>query len=294
MSGAGLNDLRRERGRYDFARCRDFGSLRSRLLRDQRMAKELGRRASDVDLVGDRDQVRALANRLGYGERGERAPASRASQVEQGYVRLHVGGATYRLIDRAQQAGENVSFVTLAFRGGAVPPEQIGSINPKAWGKQLKTDLDRARKRTRRTDPGWSIWFLDSDYLHEEGVFLFHWHGFATGNEIAAINALRKTRKYRSPKQKPNEERDLVKRRVRRTHLPITNIGYLCLYVLKERWPSQPSARNQAGNRKRSYSRPLPANLMPVERLFFDRWSVQDISVVRGLRVINGRLTSTV
>ena len=153
--------------------------------------------------------------------------------------------------------------------------------------------LGRARKRLRANSRGWSIWFLDSDYLHEENVFLFHWHGFTTASETAAVDALRTMRKYQSPKQKREEERDLVKRRVRRTHQVLTDVGYLCLYVLKESWPSQPSARNQPGNRKRSYPRPLPQSLAPVERLFFDRWSIQDISVVRGLRVIEGYLRPT-
>ncbi|QNE32530.1 hypothetical protein F1C10_11615 [Sphingomonas sp. NBWT7] len=293
MSGAGLKNLRRERGRYDLSRRSDFGSLRSRVLRDKRMALQLGLAPSTSHTNCDFFEVLDLARKLGRVACDAPAPPSRASQVTQGYVRLHVGGALYRLVEGAQHRGQKVTFATMAFRGGDVRPDELLHVDPRRWASQLKADLDRVRKKLRLTGPGWSVFFLDCDYLQKEGLFLFHWHGFATGSELAAVDALRKLRKYKSPRQQADEERDLVNRRVVLKRKRLRNIGYLCLYVLKERWPSQPSARNQPGNRDRSYPRPMPAELVPLERLFFDRWTIEDISVLRGLRVIKGRLTPT-
>ncbi len=293
MPGAGLSDLGRPRDRYDLSQRADFGSLRSRQRRDRKLARRIKEAAEQASSGAGQDHLAALAHHLQYAERAEEAPISRASYVGQGYVRLLVGSDVYRLADRAQRQGVPITFGTLAFRGGAIRPHQLVGVDPRRWGRQLRADLDRIRKRQGLTGPGWSTWFLDCDYLQVEGMFLFHWHGLATGSELEAYRALRKLRKYRSCKQGPDDQRDAVKQRARGSRKPLYDIGYLCLYMLKEEWPSQPAARNVAGNRKRSFPRPLPEHLRPAERLFFDQWPIQAISVMRGLRVVNGRLQPT-
>lgn len=79
MSGAGLKDLRRERGRYIQARCADFGSFRSRQRRDRKMAAQLERADAHACIAYGREQTQALARHSGHANCNARAPPSRTS-----------------------------------------------------------------------------------------------------------------------------------------------------------------------------------------------------------------------
>lgn len=253
MSNPGFASVRRLAGRYDLARHSKFPSARACRRRDRRLKALIEETARKCNDPVQHERLVALATLLSYADRGEPEPASRASALTHNRERLPFGSHLHRKVDQAQRRGEVVTFSTMAFRGGALAPDQVLSADVLAWKKQLQTDLDRVRKRLKLRGPGWSVHFLDCDYLQHEGVFLFHWHGFATGSELEALDGLRRLRKYRSPRQKEGQRRDLVRHRIVLTRKPLYDIGYLVQYVTKDEWPSQPSARNVPGNRGRSY-----------------------------------------
>ncbi len=293
MSGSGFDQLERPPSRYDPTGVKGFPSKKSCIRRDTRAARAIVKRCDAFGTMITPAQRRELARLLDYASRSEQPPASRAAQGHYGSLQMRVGGAMCALIDRFQRAGDWVSFMTICARDSDVTPDNVMTVTPRLWVRQMHTALDRIIRDQRLSGPGWLILFLDCEYQEAEGVFRFHWHGFAFGSQLTAIQHLRKLRKYRSPKASGSCDRDPVRFRIRITKKPLTNLLHLCVYPLKSEWRCRPVASNQPGNRSHYWSQPLPEQFLALERLFYHRWSLQDIAVVRGLRVVDGRLSPT-
>ena len=77
------------------------------------------------------------------------------------------------------------------------------------------------------------------------------------------------------------------------TRKPLIDLRYHSTYPIKPEWRARTVPSNQEGNRERSWKTRLPEPYRTMERLFFDQWSIQDIAVVRGLRVTREGLVET-
>ena len=290
MSGAGLDDLTWPSVPFNPRHNQDFISRETCVRHDQKQAAALRSTITLPGLVTEPREVRRLASLLDDTQIGDVHPYCRASEVYRMSARARIGGRIHQLLAESIERGEHVSFVTLCPRGGDVAPEDVASFDPRSFGRQLGACLDRNIVKSRiNCRTGWSILFLEAEYQLLEHVFRFHWHGFATGDELAAIRNLRTLRDYRSPNALPGEDRDSVRHRVKGTYRRLSNLGYLCGYLLK-RWRCRPVLSNQAGNRERTWPADIPLPLIPIETWFRDKWSTQNVAVVRGLRVVEGRL----
>lgn len=295
MSGAGLHDLDWPRIGYGPGNRREFPSRETCRRHDLEGAGELIAAAELPGLICDPAEVGELAGRLADAAKAGVHLATRASAVYQGELKVKIGGAFAELIDLEQRVGTEVAFVTMCPRGGDQRPEDMARFYSRQFGARLNQALDRALARVVPKDrprTGWSVYFLEAEYQVADDLFRFHYHGWATGDELRAIERLRKTRAYHSPNPKTGEDRDPVRHRIKRTRKPLYDLTGLCIYPLKD-WRARLTPTNQAGNRDRSWPVPIPAHLMPIEWLWRDQWSLQDMSVMRGLRVINGKLTTT-
>ena len=290
MSGVGLNGLSRPHDRFNPTRQGNFPSKKACIRRDLKAAQVLKWMCSGSDPIVSREQIKVLASELEYADRGESPPPTRAAQAYYGDLQMRVGGAMWRLIDETQRSGHEVSFITLCPRDGDILPADVMALDPTRLGRRLDAALDRIVRSKSLGGRGWSILFLDCEYQESEGVFRFHWHGFASGSELTAFDDLRDARQFRSPRAVEGTDRDPVRFRIRMTRKTLENLGHLCTYPIKREWCCRPGLSNQSGNRDRTWSRPLPAPYFALERAFYDRWSIQDIAVIRGLRVVKGRL----
>jgi hypothetical protein len=293
MPGLGLGDLPRPLDRHNPAldpRFDDRGKVEAL---DRAASRALVRATELPNTPFAHDDVCRLAHLLDYGRRNEALPRTRASRLFFGDERMRVGGATCRLIGESQERGEAVSFVTLCGRDDDVTADQFWTYDPPTRGRRLSGALDRIIKSKAFGGRGWAILFLDCEVQLVEGLFRFHWHGWATGRELAAIDLLRETRAYHSPIPLEGQARDGVRHRIRLTRQPLTDLRYHSIYPVKPEWRARTVSSNQAGNRERSWKVRLPEPYRTMERLFYDRWAIQNIAVVRGLRVTREGLVAT-
>ena len=182
MSGLGLSDLPRPLDEFNPALDLRFEDRSEVQALDRATSRALVRANDLPGIPFDPEEARRLAFILDYESRGEGPPASRACRLYIGDERMRVGGANCCLIHKAQDRGEQVSFVTLCPRDGDVRPEDLADFNRRPFGDRLDSALNRITTEKALGGRGWSILYLDCEFQEVESIFRFHWHGWATGS----------------------------------------------------------------------------------------------------------------
>lgn len=292
MAGAGWSQLKLRR-RYDPSWEPSFETVAKCKRLDEEDANRFISLGQQEPHTASGRSLLELGHRLDYAARDESPPESRASRLFTREERRIAGSNTAGLIDETQQAGQPVSLFSLISVDCDVAPDNVAQVDPRAWARRLGATLDRIIQARGLDGSGWAMAFLDCEYQQAERVFRFHWHGFATGSQLSAIDLLRETRNYRSPRPREGQDRSPVRHRVHLTRQPLEDLRCVCIYPIKPQWQCRTVPSNQEGNRERTWPQPLPSRLQAIERLFFDRWSLQDLSMTRVLRVIDRRLHKT-
>ena len=133
--------------------------------------------------------------------------------------------------------------------------------------------------------------FLHGEYALRKDAFGLHWHGFASGDYLVALENLRQGRKFAPGVE--GDGRDAIARPVVIKREPMTDLPYPLTYLLKSFYPAVATIEGDRGEKPRlctqssQDSEPYHA----LSLLWLNKWNIVDISLLMGMRVTREGLT---
>lgn len=277
MAGRGITDLRNPRRGYDPRRSEKFETqaaakredrTRARMLREQaRLRPQLAHMLLDLA-----DRIDPLSTR---------APTTIASSRYMHRHRRKIGGELWRLHGEGRERG---CVATLMPAGHLCAPTELGGIEPGQLSAQVRSALFRAGLGGA---DGFLFVGLHGEYDPLTGRFQLHFHLYGVGGALDAVRRLCQQARYK-PQMAANPDRARSPVQIRKA--PLTHLPDPLTYLVQSWWPSR-RRFNEDGTRVAKPRReriPEPAHSEYL--LWLDRWRLQDIVLMIGLRVINGRL----
>ncbi len=255
------------------------GALKEDLVRGKRLLQ-----AADMATEpANQECALALAHKLKMA--GEHRIATLASSVTCRDHRIRVGGNMLRLVEIIPP--EDLATFCLSPSSLEVAGSELAGMDPKMLGEALRSDFNR-HKVSAAT--GAVIAFLDGEYEPNSDIWRLHWHGLVIGKKVSALENLRGTRKYRSTRYRGRPGRSKQRIQIRRK---LDNLPYHLPYLLKSFWPSRWEGWIDGRPVRQSYRSRIPEPRHSQWLLWMDRWSLQDLCVLVGLRVGSHGLTLT-
>lgn len=294
MSGRGIGDLGLPPLRYrvdkgSAARRSAFETLRQSRAEDLVRARKLCKAASKYPKQVNAGAALALACKLERAAAGCGAADSIASSTHMRGQRVNVAGALWQLIRRA--GAKNVRSFTIIPRTWEISADELGNEDPR---KRMRTLLAALYKAGAKDADGWIIAFIHGEWDPVGTVYRLHVHGFAYGGMIDAIDRLRRMPNYRSRRRLKDGTLSPVYRRVRMSREMLKGVPYLVTYRLQSYWPAKALIIADDGSRVRArrkgrIAEPYHSQVL----LWMDRWRVDDLTLMVGLRVTKGGLRQT-
>jgi hypothetical protein len=163
-----------------------------------------------------------------------------------------------------------------------VPASDLDGTEPPSMMRRLASDLDRSG--VTRAD-GYLIAGLHAEFdIRREG-YDFHYHMVVGGEKAKAIENLRTRPKYSAPRTEPWEQGLKDRPRVRQSRKPLTNMPDPLTYVVQSFYPHRPTKVHQDGSVTRSGHRyRIPDPFHTQWLLWMDRWSIDDLILLNGMR----------
>lgn len=254
---------------------RGFESEEKARNEDKVRAKLLRKAASLAYLPENRLAASSLAHVLEYND--DYPPETIASSLRMRLYRISAIHAFFRLFE----VQYDVDWVTfhLTPRGLDIPGAQLQDFDPRRACRALRATFDRIGVSAAE---GALFCYLDGEYEPNTDVFRIHFHGFATGDKVQALEGLRNLRNFRSERFRSRPGRSIQRVRILRK---LTNFPYHLSYLLKSFWPSRWEGDIEGKMvRQRFRSRirePRHSQLL----LWFNRWRLGDLVILVGLEV---------
>ncbi|WP_125954904.1 hypothetical protein [Novosphingobium sp. MD-1] len=253
--------------------------LRARLIR-----KAVARHLDTLDT----EAALALAYRLEQAGNGGEAPDTLASSVHMRNLRQRVCSEFWRLVEGLDPARINKFTVipaTWEIRGG-----ELWKADPRRLLGTLRSVL---YSRCRATDAlGWIIAVIHGEHDPIEDVYRLHVHGLAYGDMVDVIDRLREVPNFRTEELLGTHK--AVYRRVRMTRKPLTNLPAPVTYLVQGFWPAKALFISSEGKRKRGRTKRRIADPRHSEvLLWLDRWGIDDLTLMVGLRMTKTGLKQT-
>jgi hypothetical protein len=203
--------------------------------------------------------------------------------------RINVAGALWQLIRRA--GAKNVRSFTIIPRTWEVGADELGNEDPR---KRMRTLLAALYNAGAKDADGWIIAFIHGEWDPVGKVFRIHVHGFAYGGMIDAIDRLRQMPNYHTKQRRKDGTLSPVYRRVRMSRDKLRRLASVATYRLQSYWPAKAliisdDGRRIRARRKGRIAEPYHAQVL----LWLDRWRVEDLTLMIGLRVTKGGLRQT-
>lgn len=141
---------------------------------------------------------------------------------------------------------------------------------------------------------GWMIAFIHGEYDPIDGIFRIHVHGFACGEMAYVVDWLRKLPNYKTELYPEDGGVSPVYRRVRMTWKKLNNLPAPITYRLQSYWPAKANYISDDGSRtrakrKRRIAEPHHSQVL----LWQDKWKIEDLTLMIGLRVTKAGLKQT-
>lgn len=185
----------------------------------------------------------------------------------------------------------NVCAFTIIPLTWEVPQDQLDGINPKLL---LLTFIAALYGNGAAGAKDWLIAFIHGECDPVAGVYRLHLHGLASDDMIEVVDRLRKLPNYATRRFLADGSPSPVYRRVRIERKPLTNLPAPITYLMQSFWPSRPVIINEDGRRVRSrvkqrIAEPYHSQVL----LWLDKWGLDDLTVMIGLRVTKNGLKQT-
>jgi hypothetical protein len=162
-------------------------------------------------------------------------------------------------------------------------------VNPTELLEQFRAVLNR-QGLTRASGRGWFA--LDGEFNSETKKFCLHLHGVTIGEMTGVIRKVRKLPKFRKGGVE-HLGKQVTKRPIVGKHHTYGHLARLMTYVLKPACWQTNEFINSDGDIKRSKWSRMPDHATAAWLLWIDKWSVNDLSQIFGLRVVNRKLVAT-
>ncbi len=287
MSGKGISklpmppsqfrpDLIADIGKFSL----NFPSRREQEAEDLTRAKLLRLYAGKYSYLDDAEQASDLADDLEDATQTGIIYRSPASAVWIRDVQLRVAGGLWKLAD---QVGLEDRAFTIMPQCWDIPVDQLRYFDARSWQVALRGLL---RSYGGADANGYLFAGLHGEYVKTTNKFRLHVHGIAYGEMIDVVDELRHSPKMRGyPKPAKGQVKAKRKTAVRINRLPMTNRPKYYTYTLQSYWPSRVYEDPKTGEEIRGRRGRIPDPHHTAYLLWLDRWRVEDLSLLMGLRV---------
>lgn len=288
MSGLGIGDLGLPPRPYRVDQMSDrFETERDARLEDEARAEALACATLFYPYVIDPALAQPLAVKLA--DYSGRTYDTLASSTYMRGLRINIAGAIWQLIDEV--GAENVRPVTIIPATWEFWPWVLEEIDPAKFMKALRSAF---HSRGAAVANGWFIGFIHGEFDPISDVFRLHVHGFAYGGMVEVVDRLRMLPNYSTQFYLPDGELNPVYRRVMIGRKPLTNVPHAVTYALQSYWPSRALIIRDDGKRirarqKQRIEEPYHSQVL----LWLDRWRIEDLTLMIGLRVTGNGLLQT-
>lgn len=222
-------------------------------------------------------EAKMLASRL---EDRRQPPASLASQRYMRKHRARVAGWLWWL--HCNPDLPQCAFFTILPDRWRIAAEDLALIDPNALLEGLRADINRVLPKGIG---GYLFACLHGEFVESVtgGYFDIHVHGLACGRFVAAIDSLRHRPKYH-PKSwsKPGDRAKFPRVRVSRG--PLTNLPKPMTYCVQAFWPAKAMTKRGSIKTQRGQRRRIPEPFHTQLLIWLDRWKLQDITLLMGIR----------
>lgn len=267
-----------------------FETARDARLEDQKRCEALVKRSKRAKLAKLKAKAAKLAQKLAYREHGLDPPDSMASSGYMRDQRIRIGGAIWKLTDNHPLG--LISTFTVINSNWEFPGKQLSKVDPRKLRNAFRSWLMRCGAGDAS---GYLVAFIDAEYEPVTDTWRFHFHGLVSGGMRDVVDQLRHTRGYRSKQQQPVDSQVRTPQRVRISAKPLVNIPEPLTYLLKSFWSSRWEGPIDGAMQRQCGKRRIREPRHTQSLLWLDRWSLQDITLLMGVRVgpLGFELTNT-
>lgn len=110
-------------------------------------------------------------------------------------------------------------------------------------------------------------------------LFHLHLHGLASDGYLDLLDSLRSLPAYRSARGSGEKQKVRIGRR------PLDNLPYPLTYIVQSSWPSRWRGEIDGVAQRSAIRARIPEPYHTAHLLWLDRWSLQDVTLLMGLRV---------
>lgn len=290
MRGRGIEGLYSPSGKYHVCSCDgDIETEQTARREDGFRSRRLRMAMAKYPELIDAERAERLANHLRGVCTSEGDGASLASSEQMRYLRVNFGGHLWQLVDRVGPG--RVHTFTIIPQTWQVTSEKLADLDPSELLRKLSEDLHL--QGAAQAD-GWIIAFIHGEWDPIRNVFRLHVHGFAHGGMMQVIDRLRSLPNYATRLKLEDGSPNPVFRRVWLSKEPLNHLPYQIVHRLQSYWPSKALTitRDGTGVRCRRKDR-LPEPQYSQVLLWMDRWKIDDLTLMIGLRLANAGLKQT-
>lgn len=206
------------------------------------------------------------------------AGTTAASAVFMRDLRNRVGGHIYKLVDADP---EQVFTGALIPRSWESAGGELEKANPKAMLNGLRSAINRAGFDA---STGWIIAGIHGEHEPSSDAHVLHAHVVGSGSARATLDALRKSGCFQSGTG--HADKVMVKRRVRLSRKPLTDLPSPLTYVLQSYWPEKPVFEASDGKDMRWWHKRRIEEPRHTEVLhWLYRWRPRDTVLLMGVQV---------
>ena len=272
MAGLGISDL----------------ELTGEIYRVDKRTKHLsGEVRFETEANSKREDARRLKADLETAARtGEYSPTL-ACHLFMRWVRICLAGRLWKRM----RITRRFTTATVIPRTWEIAADQLDHVDPRRLLEAFRTDLYRAGVKAI---DGWLFAYLHGEFDPIAKVYRLHLHIALTKSMAPVLDRIRTMGNYKSMRLLPDGSPSPVFRRVWIRRKPLVNMPEPVTYVVQSFWPARPIHID--GNGKRSRLRQKGAVREPYHSqvlLWLDRWKVEDLTLMVGLRVTKAGLIRT-
>ncbi|MBB3941564.1 hypothetical protein GGR39_003244 [Novosphingobium fluoreni] len=172
-----------------------------------------------------------------------------------------------------------------------VHADKLSEVNPKQMMNALRTAL---YKMGAATATGWIFVGFHGEFDPVAKVYRPHFHGVAYGGMVQVVDRLRTMPNYKTSRWLPDGSPSPVYRRVQMTRKPVNRLPRPLTYLVQSFWPARALWVSEDGRRRRArQKRRIPEPYHSQVLLWLDKWSINDLTLMIGLRVTTNGLKQT-
>lgn len=295
MSRRGIGDLKPPGTIYRVDKCTKNPSGAVRFETEEDSRRESARRASGLSrtLAGgilssaEKRRAQRLQTLLQKAAVSGEYTETLACPLYMRWLRICIASNLWKLMHISRR----YTTATILPRKWEFTSDQLSEVDPSNLLSAFRTDLYRAGMQDV---DGWLFAFLHCEFDPIAKVYRYHLHLACSRSVTTVLDRLRSSPNYKSTRLLPNGKPSPVFRRVWIRRKPLINMPEPITYVVQSFWPSRPIYIDDQGKRSRlrqkgAIREPYHSQVL----LWLDRWKVEQLTLMVGLRVTRSGLRPT-